>query len=136
MTKTFKELQEADVVVAGLYQKNPDLKNSKFGYAWKRFTDKNYLPLVREFNEDLAGIRVDHALEDPNTKEILIDRMNVRGFKYSKEGLKAVMKAEKALEEKHNAKEVEITPHITTAIPEEVEALAEEQKELLTGLVL
>lgn len=136
MTKTFKELQEADMVVGTLYQKNPELKNSKFGYAWKRFTDKNYVPVVREFNEELAGIRVEHAMEDAVTKEILVDRMNVRGFKYTKEGLKAVMKAEKALEENFNSKELEIIPHVTTAIPEEVEALPEEQKELLTGLVL
>lgn len=136
MTKTFKELQDADMIVGGLYQKNPDLKNSKFGYAWKRFTDKNYVPMVKEFNEDLAGIRVDHALEDANSKEILIDRMNPRGFKYSKEGLKAVMKAEKELEATYNAKEIEITPYVTTAIPEEVEALGDEQKEVLTGLVL
>lgn len=136
MTKTFKELQEADQVVGGLYQKNAELKNSKFGYAWKRFTDKNYVPVVREFNEDLAALRVNHALEDKSTGEILIDRMNPRGFKYSKEGLLVLMKEERELENKYNSKELDVTPYVTTSIPEEVEALPEEQKELLTGLVL
>ena len=74
MTKTFKELQEVDMMVGGLYQKTPTLKESKFGYAYKRFTDKNYMPYVKDFNEELGALRVQHALEDPNTKEVIIDK--------------------------------------------------------------
>ncbi len=131
--RTFKELQEVDAMVGGLYQAKPTLKDSKFGYAYKRFTEKNYAPLVRDFNEELMGVRVQYALEDDKTKEVLIDRMNPRGFKYSKEGLKNVMMEERKLSEKWDVKEVVITPFLSPTIPE---GLTEDQEKMLSGLVL
>lgn len=132
MIKTFRELQEVDNMVADLYKKNPKLKDSKFGYSYKRFSDKNYAPVVRDFNEELATLRVKFALEDANTKEVLIDRMNVRGFKYDKKNLIELMSAERKLEEEFYAKEVELKPFISTMIPDEME---ESHIELLKGLV-
>ena len=133
MTKTFKELQEVDMMVGGLYQKTPTLKESKFGYAYKRFTDKNYMPYVKDFNEELGALRVQHALEDPNTKEVIIDRMNPRGFKYSKAELILLMAEERKLAEKWDEKEITIIPYLSKLIPEDLE---EEQREMLDGLVL
>lgn len=133
MIKTFKELQEIDNVVGELYKTNPDLKQSKFGYAYKRYSAKNYEPIVKEFRDELELIRLENAMEDEKTKEVLIDRMNSRGYKYSKEGLKNAMKQEADLMEKFNLKEIEIIPYITTSIPEE---LNDEVKEMLTGIVI
>lgn len=133
MTKTFKELQEVDILVGGLYQANPKLKDSKFGYAYKKFTDKNYLPTAREFNDELGALRVQYALEDPVTKEVLTDRMSPRGFKYSKAGLTDLMREEKKLQEKWDAKEIEIVPFICSSVPEEID---EEKASVLAGLVL
>jgi hypothetical protein len=132
MKKLFKDLQEIDSLVGELYGKNPELKQSKFGYAYKRYSAKNYEPIVKDFRDELEGIRIDNALEDDKTHEILTDRANSRGYKYSKEGLKAVIDAEKKLIEKFNDKEVEVTPFITTNIPEEIST---ELKELLTGIL-
>lgn len=132
MKKTFKELQEIDSLVGAIYQKHPELKESKFGYAYKRYSAKTYEPVVKDFRDELEGIRIDNAMEDETTKEIMADRTNSRGFKYSKEGLKAVIAAEKKLIEKFDAKEVEIIPFITANIPEEISA---EDKEALTGIV-
>jgi len=133
MTKTFKELQEVDVMVGGLYQKNPDLKQSKFGYAYKRFSDKNYVPIAKDFNEELGALRVQFALEDKTTGEVLIDRMNPRGFKYTKQGLTELMAEEKKLAEKYDAMDVEINPFLSKMIPE---GLEDDQMEMLSGLVL
>ncbi len=130
---TFKFLQEVDTLVGSLYQKNPKLKDTKFGYAYKRFTDKNYAPLIREFNEELMNIRVDHALEDPTTKEVIIDRMNPRGFKYSKVGMKQVMFEENNLGQAWEAIEIEVTPFLSAYIPEDLD---DEQRTMLDGLVL
>lgn len=132
MIKTFKELQEVDIMVADLYKKNPKLKDSKFGYSYKRFSDKNYAPIVRDFNEELGMLRVKHALEDSTTKEVLIDRMNVRGFKYDKKNLVELMQAERKLEEEFYAKEIEVKPFLSTMIPDDME---EPQVDLLKGLV-
>jgi hypothetical protein len=133
MTKTFKDLQEIDSLVGSLYKKNPTLEHSKFGYAYKRFSDKNYLPMVKDFQEELGNVRIDNALEDEKTKEILIDRMNVRGYKYSKEGLKKVILEEKAIIEKFDLKGIEIVPFISKVVPED---LTEDQSEMLKGVVL
>lgn len=135
MKKTFEQLKEVDVLVGGLYQKNPTLRASKFGYAYKRFTDKNYSPLLDKFNEELENIRVEYALEHPDTKEILLDPSpaNRRGYKYSKEGMVGLLNAERKLVEKWQAKEVEIEPYLSPMVPE---GLEDEQKELLKGLVL
>lgn len=133
MSKTFKDLQDIDQVVGALYQKFPTIKETKFGYAYKRYVDKNYAPLVRDFNEELSALRVDHALEDPNTKEVLIDRMNPRGYKYNKANLKQLMYDEKKLAEKWDAKEVEVKPFISVFVPDELSA---EDVELLRGVVI
>lgn len=130
--KTFKELQEVDEMVGQLYQKNPKVKESKFGYAYKRFSDKNYFPILREFQDEIGLCRIENALEDKATKEVLIDRMNPRGYKYTKEGLKKCLEDEKKIIAAWEQKEIEIKSYFTKDIPEE---LTEENIELLKGLV-
>lgn len=132
MKKTFRELREIDTLVGELYKKQPGLKDTKFGYAYKRFSEKWYKPLVTEYYEEMALTRVEHALEDEKTKEILTDRLNERGFKYSKEGLKNVIKAENKLLEKFNLKEVEVEPYISSYVPE----LTDEAIEMLDGILI
>ncbi len=132
MTKTFKELQDVDSLIADIYKKNPKLKDSKFGYAYKRFSDKVYSPVVRDFQDELGFARVDNALEDPTTKEVLIDRMNVRGYKYSKAGLKKCMEDEKKIIETWDIKEIEIKPFLVKDVPTE---LSEDDVELLKGII-
>lgn len=131
--RTFKDLSELDQLVGMAYQRDDKLKNTKFGYAYKKFTEKNYIPLVKEFQEEIQNVRIDHALEDPTTKEILSDKNNFRGYRYSKAGLKQVMVEERKIVDKWNEKEVEIIPYICASIPEELEP---EEIEKLKGLVL
>lgn len=132
MKKTFKQLQEIDEVVGGLYLKDENLRGSKFGYAYKRFSEKNYVPAIKEMNEEILTVRIDDALEDQKTKEIISDQANFRGFKYSKEGLKSVIKKEKDIRDSWDEKEIEITPHISTLIPE----MTDDEKEILTGTLI
>lgn len=132
MKKTFKELQEVDVLVGSLYQKDKTLEKSKFGYAYKRFIEKNYVPIIKERQERLIDVRIDNALEDKNTKEILTDKESNRGYKYSKEGLKKCIKDERKVMEEFEEKEIEIEPFISSFVPQ----LDEEQKEILNGLII
>lgn len=134
MVKTFKELQEVDALMGELYRANPELKNTRFGYAYKRFADKNYTPLIKEFQHEINDARIDQALEDPVTKEIKTDPVSPRGFKYSKEGLKQVIKLEHTIIEKWDNKEVEIVPHICQK--ESLPELNEEQMEILVGILI
>lgn len=131
--KTFKELRELDQMVGLLYQKTPSLKETKFGYAYKRFYDKNYEKPLQEFQQEIADARIDNALTDDKTKELLKDQMDMRGFKYSKEGLKAVAREENKIVEKWNDKEIECMPFISSYKPED---LSEGQLEMLAGLLL
>jgi len=48
MEKTFKELNELDTIIGNLYQTNPELKDGKFGYAYKRFSEKNFFPIFKD----------------------------------------------------------------------------------------
>ncbi|HLD92209.1 MAG TPA: hypothetical protein VI795_02300 [Patescibacteria group bacterium] len=133
MTKTFKELQEVDQLVASLYAKDKVLSQSKFGYAYKRFSDKFYFPVVGELKQKLQDIRVDNAMEDKNTKEILVEKENVRGFKYTKEGLKNCIKQERELFEEYDKKEIEFEPFISSYVPE---GLTEDETLLLKGVLI
>ncbi len=133
MIKTFKELKEVDNLVGTLFAKNPTLRDSKFGYAYKRFVQKNFMPVATEFNEALVAVRVDCAMEDPITKEVLADPANPRGFKYDKTGLKQVMFEESLLVKKWDELEIEVTPYLSPMIPE---GLTEEETAILAGLVL
>jgi len=130
MKKTFKELKEADQLIAELYAKNPNLKNTKFGYAWKRFTDKNYTPLIAELNDKIVDSRVEHALTDSTTKELLYTGDS--NYKYDKEGMKSLIDANRKTLKEYDLKEVEITPFIVKDLPE----LTEEETEVLKGLII
>jgi len=133
MKKTFGQLQKIDNLVASLYAKDKTLEKSKFGYAYKRFVDKNYMPTLDELQERLVDIRISNALEDKNTGEVLTDRGNNRGFKYSRDGLKKCIKEERKAIKEFDEKEIEITPFISSYKPI---GLTEEEKSILRGLLI
>lgn len=133
MKKTFKELGEIDQMIAQLYKEIPQLSDTKFGYAYTRFADKNFSPTFKKFMAELQDARIDNALVDEKTQAILTDPENIiRGFKYSKEGLKAVMKAEEKIIDKYNELEIDIEPYTATFVP----PLTEKQTEMLKGLLI
>jgi len=132
MKKTFQELQEVDQLIGSLYEKDKTLRESKFGYVYKRFSKKNYIPVVEELTEKIQDIRIENSLEDPQTKQILQDPSNPRGFKFSKEGLKRCIELERQLSKEFDKREIEIIPYISSYMPE----LTDDQKEMLTGLIL
>jgi hypothetical protein len=134
MKKLFKELIEIDELVGELYSKDKTLENSKFGYAYNRFTKKNISPIVKERNEKILYVRINNALEDKNTKEILKDHMDpVRGYKYSKDGLSKCIEEERKIMSEYEEKEFEVEPYISSLVPE---GLSDEQKELLKGILI
>ncbi len=130
MKKTFEELFEIDRVVGALYEKNPDLKESKFSYAYNRFSKKNFEPVVKLHNEKLADIDVEYALENKDTGALSIDEKG--NYSYSKEGQKSRMKARRELIEKTYREAVEVEPYISTFVPK----LTEEQYEILAGVIV
>lgn len=132
MKKTFKELGQIDNMVGKLYKKHEKLERTKFGYAYKRFADKNFYPNVEKYQQELGMIRIDNAMEDKETKEVMVDRTNQRGFKYTKEGLKNCIKAEIKLNNEWDEKEIDIEPYMSIMIPNE---MSDEEVEMLIGLV-
>ena len=132
--KTFKQIKEADQVVGQLYQATPGLMDSKFGYAWKRFTENNYLPTLKKLQEEVNDARIDNAMEDPITREVLRDQTNPRGFKYTKDGLKAVIKKENEINNQYDLVEIEVESHIV--IEKNLPKLNDEQRDALVGMVI
>lgn len=133
MKKTFKELQEIDAVVGRMYKKDPNLINTKFGYNYKRWSEVNYVPHGKEFNTLLEAIRIENALENPTTKEIMIDIANERGYKYSKEGMIKCMNEEIKLAKEWEKKEFEIAPRLSSYTPPN---MTEEEIETLLGILI
>lgn len=133
LKRSIKEIQEIDTIVGQLYGKDAKLQQSKFGYAYKRFVEKNYQPAITKLQEKLADARVDFALTDAATKEVLVDQDNTRGFKYDKDGLKKIMEAERKLAKEWEAEEITIIPFISKEVPKD---LTDEDKEKLKGLII
>lgn len=132
MKKTFEELLKIDRLVGDLYKRNPALRNTKFGYAYKRFAEKNLDKIVTEYRKEINLAQLNNALEDEKTKEVLIDPQNSRGYKYSKEGLMKVISDEFEIEKKWFEKEVDVEPFFSAYVPEE---LLDEEKEDLKGIL-
>jgi len=132
--KTFKQIREADILVGQLYQTKPELMETKFGYAWKRFTEKNYIPTLKKLQELINDARIDNALEDPITKEILRSETDPRGFKYTKEGLKAVIKKENEINNQYELVEIDVELYLVAE--KNLPKLTEEQREALVGMVI
>lgn len=133
MKKTFLELKEIDDCVAKIYAKYPDIQNSKFGYWYKRFFKKNLQPIIGELEEKLADCRLENALVDEKTREVLYTDSSQRTYKFDKEGLKKLLNFNRVLLEEYNHKEFEITPFISSEAPE---GLTDEDKELLKGILI
>lgn len=131
--KTFKELSDIDVIVGGMYAKNPDMEKTKFAYAYKKFANKNYYPVLKDYREALADARIEHALTSKESGVLLVDGNSVRGYQYDKPGLKAVVAAERALEKEYNAKVIKVEPYLSKEVPPD---LSEEAKDLFNGLFI
>jgi len=135
MKKTFLEIQEADQIVGSLYAKDKTLEKGKFGYAWGRFIKKNYNPISEELNEKIIDNRVEHALVDEKTKELLYEgEGKEKSYKYSKDGMKALLEANRKLIKEFNKKEIEVIPFYISE--ENLPELLEGEREILTGLVI
>jgi hypothetical protein len=135
MKKTFKELIEVDKMIGDMYASNPELPSTKFGYAYKRYSEKTYWPMVKDRQEAINEARIDNALTDKVTGAIIYDNKNKRGYAFSPAGLKEVIKAEKRIAEDWNEREMDIKEHFCakTNIPKE---LTPELKKALKGLVI
>lgn len=130
MKKTFLELNQIDGVIGKLYRKTPELKDSKFGYAYNRFHDKNVKPTQKKLEEEASDLFVEHALEDKETKALLKDEKG--NYKYSKEGQLKLNIDQRKLIEKYETMEIEVEPYISSYSP----AMSDEDFELLEGLVV
>lgn len=132
MKKTFLELRELDGIIVQLYIKTPSLKDTKFAYGYNKFYSKNYQSIYKEFQDAIINVQIENALTDPTTKALITDPMSPRGFKYSMEGLKAVLKAENEINDKFNLKEIECEPYMCRDVP----VLNEVQSQGMQGLLI
>lgn len=132
--RTFKQLREADLVVGDLFIENKELPKGKFGYAWKRFVDSSYAKIIREYQQKISDIRIDNALEDKITKEILRDKENSRGYKYTKASEKKVIAQENELRDEWDSKEFDVESYY--CLPENLPSLNDYQREKLLGIII
>ena len=128
---TFKQFSKIVNKWNEMTAKTPDLAQTKFGYAVKRFFETNSPIVYKDYNLRLSTIRIDNALEDEKTKAVLTKVSN-RGFEYNKEGLKNVMKQEQALEDEFENKEFEVVPYFSKDFPK----MNDQEVEVFKGFVV
>jgi len=132
MKKTYKQLREANEIINILFVKNKDIEKTKFGYACIKFIKKNFSPIFTEMQEKLTDFRVENALTDEKTKEILYTS-DGKNYKFDREGLKKVIEFNRKLEKEYEAKEFDVESYIAKKdIPE----LTEDETEILKGLII
>lgn len=150
--KTFEEIRKFNLTVGEYFRADATKarENTKLGYAIKRVSEKEIEPILVEYRnehaekyyDEVTRTQVDNALTDKATGAILENAQgSERPYKYDKEGLLAVMKAERHFQEvtskellaEWDKKEFDITGYVATEIPED---LTDEQKEVFSGFVL
>ena len=137
MKMTFEKMKELNSTYMEMCRRNEALPNTKFGYAVEKFLKLNIISVFKEYNSLLADIRIEHALEDPETKAVISKPQatpNDRGFEYSRDGLKKVIKAENDLEKSWDAKEYDVEPYLCKE--KDIPELNETYLEVFKGYVL
>ena len=129
----FKQLKQIDAIYGKLLA-DEKYKQTKIVYALKRFSEKNLVKMFGDYNKELEDIRIDNALTDKDTQAILYEEKG-GSYKYSKEGLKAVLKKIREVSEEWNEKEFEVEPFICKEIPKGL-ILEEDELEVLEGVIL
>lgn len=134
VTVKFEQLQKVNQIW-GFLLLDETFEKTKFSYAFKRFIEKNK-KFYTDYNEALQEIRIDNALTDEKTKELLLDNTpGSRGFKFSKDDFKKLVKEERAISEKFNQKDCEVEPYLFKGETASFD-LDEEAIEVLTGLII
>jgi hypothetical protein len=137
MKKTFKDIRFFNLSAQGFLKKDPANLQTKLGYAIQKLSEGDIKKVITEYSNEYQGlyyenvekVQVNEALTDKATGAILNAPKDAdRPYQYSKEGLLAVMKAEKEFQkivekfnEDYDAKEFEISPFIVTEVPEDLD---------------
>lgn len=131
---TFKDMNRFSEVFKGTIQRKEKFMETKLGYAAKRFEEINLIPLYKEYNNELAMVRIDHALTNKETDALMLGAPP-RGFQYDKAGMKKVMAAELKIQSDWENREFEVKPYICKKenLPTD---LTEEEKEVYDGLIM
>jgi hypothetical protein len=133
MQKKLLELFEIDLILGELVKLNPELSQSKLLYAWRKFYKINIQKVFDEYQEKIMDIRLNHAKENKDGAVMTDPSNHVRGYVYTKDELKKCIDEERVIEKEYNEKVIEVEPYICSSIPEQ---LTEEQKEMLTGIII
>lgn len=132
--KTFEHLNKVDKIYGKLI-KVEGFEQTKLGYAFKRFSEKNLVKFFKEYHQELTDMYLDNALTDEKTKAVLLDEKNPRGgFQFSKDGLKEALKKEREIEAKFNDREFDVEPYICKDLGDT--KFNAEEKELLEDLII
>ena len=132
--KTFSDIKEIDEIYGRLIGDGKNgFEQTKLGYAFKRFTEKNTKKIFSEFNDILQDIRINNALTDKSTGAILY-KPDGQSFQFSPDGLKAVLKGIKDTTNEWENKEFDIEPFICSDIG--TIELSDEEREILTGALI
>lgn len=128
---TFKQMVEFNNTWLDLVRKDKKILDTKFAYTVFKFIKINLNSVFDEYNEVLADLHINYALEDKDTKAV-ITKDSVRGYEYNKDDLRSLIREERKLEKEWSTKEYEVETIISKDCPK----LNDSQLEVFKGLVL
>lgn len=129
VTKTYLQLLKANVLIMQYYEKHKNTENKLIGCMVK-FATKQLNAILEEYNDKLDTIQLLNCATDPITHVILKDSEGKK--QYTPEGaIKLKEDGKKLL-----FQEIEITPIIADGIEDLLSEFSEEQKEILSGIVI
>jgi len=150
MLQTFKKIREFNMAAESFLKRKPTNIDTKLGYAIQRVSKNSVDKAVKEYRAEYAEnyfdkverVQIDNALVDKETGALLpAPEKSDRPYVYNREGLKAVMIAERKFAEDiapklldtFDAKEFQCEEYYATLIPQD---LLETEIEAMKGFVI
>jgi len=132
--RTFEQIRLFNAYSHLYLRQNPVNERTKLGYAIRRVQEsKSFANVLWQYNHELDCIRIDNALIDEKTKEVILAEKSNRPYKYDTKGLKKVSEEENDFAKEWDKNEFEISCYYVKELPEDMDEI---MKEHLTGFVI
>lgn len=149
MLTTFDKIIKFNSAADNFFKRKPTNIQTKLGYAINKIVESDIKSIIVEYQkqrgklwyEHVGKKEIDLALTDKATGAVLsAPKGSDRAYMYDKNGLKALIEAEKEFDEvaekffeEYKLKEFNVEPHIASVLPDD---LSDMDKEAFAGFVI
>lgn len=128
---SYKQINKIDSILASLFTKNPEMRQSKLGALYDAFIDQYIVEIQKEYSKKLSRIHITHASTDEKTRNLMRSDTG-RGFEYTPEKLIQVLDEEDALNTEFELKQIEVDKMVIDA--DEVSDLTSYERSIISNI--